>query len=288
MDINLATVIDESELKKWTLEQWAKYYAQPKHDGARLLYMGGKFYSRSGKQLHHLEHIEEVLREIPHVDEYMLDGEVVGGSWNDTMSITRASKSERNGEALVYHLFDAVTPLSSQRIGDGLPYFTRYRVLGERLLHNLPKDGPVRLVDSYRIHDYTEFKTYFHYCLSSGCDGVVLKEINAPYEYKRTKTWLKVKPIQTFDCKIVGSFEGKGKHKGRLGGFIVKPEGSDVATKVGTGFTDAERTEWWLRKTYDYRDGRVCEVEARGVHKSGCLIEPRFVRMRPDKEEENT
>jgi len=50
--------------------------------------------------------------------------------------------------------------------------------------------------------------------------------------------------------------------------------------KVGTGFTDMERQEWWIKR--NSRVGTVIEVECMQLTPDGLFRHPRFVRWRPD------
>lgn len=276
MTPQLLTVIKQEALQAWSPEEWAKWWVEPKYDGARLIYHKGKFLSRTGKPLHNLDHLKEDLKGL---SGWTLDGEVYGKNWADTMSVARASKTVKDNNGLRFAVFDG---MADHEWEDRISNFTleeRYRttkkVLAEmrcNFIHPVPH--------SSLVNDYEIFSLIHRDNLAAGCDGTVLKRWNSLYEFKRTKTWLKVKPIETYDCKVIGLVEGEGKHKGRMGALEILPEGSEVRSYVGTGFTDEERIAWWAWR----RVGTVMvEVEARGVHPSGRLIEPRFIRIRGDK-----
>lgn len=89
--------------------------------------------------------------------------------------------------------------------------------------------------------------------------------------------WFKWKPTLTLDLTIQGVFEGGGKHRGRLGGFIT------AKGRVGNGFTDKQREEIWSRK--DDCLGRIAEVECDCIDNNGNMRFPRFLRFRDDKVE---
>lgn len=119
---------------------------------------------------------------------------------------------------------------------------------------------------------------------SGGYDGVILRDVNAPWRNGACKDGevIKVKPTQSLDLEVAGWFPGKGKHEGRAGGITVIY--NDVMTDVGTGFTDAERQEivdtWELTRTMP---ARIAEVEFMGITSVGKLREPRFKGWRYDK-----
>lgn len=99
-----------------------------------------------------------------------------------------------------------------------------------------------------------------------GYEGLVLRQGDV---------WLKVKPSETYDVRIKGFIEGKGKNSGKLGAFITD------RGRVGTGFTDSDRSQYWGQQ-HDL-EGAYIEVECMGLTPSGKFRHPRFKRMRWDK-----
>lgn len=103
---------------------------------------------------------------------------------------------------------------------------------------------------------------------------------------------LKVKKKETIDVKVIGFYSGKGKNKGKLGGFITS------MGRVGTGLSDKQRSEWYPAawKKYgekvnimpkDAKDhllfGTTIECDCMEITKARKMRKPRFVRLRPDK-----
>lgn len=101
-----------------------------------------------------------------------------------------------------------------------------------------------------------------------GHEGVVLRQGDR---------WIKVKPEETHDVAITGFMEGQGKHAGRLG-FVTTDRG-----KVGSGFSDEERSILWAEAQAGTLVGQVIEVSCMMSTTAGMFRHPRFVRMRPDK-----
>lgn len=99
-----------------------------------------------------------------------------------------------------------------------------------------------------------------------GHEGIVLR---------KGDTWLKVKPIKTFDVPVLGIIEGKGKNIGKAGSLITE------MGKVGTGFTDKQREDLWKFK--DQIMGRTIEVACMELTKNGKFRHPRFKHFRIDK-----
>lgn len=275
MQPQLLTVIDKEVLKTWTTEEWAKWWIEPKRDGYRLTYHKGQFLSRTGKPFHNLEHIAAELSQIPGVT---FDGELYGDHWEDAA----AARRSKNGSAneLRFAVFDILHDTEWVAMQGLYPLHMRRAKLVE-LLNKIAGRKHTTLMTHTRVTGFDAFYNLHRLHLASGCDGTVLKRFDSRYEFKRTKTWLKVKPVETIDGKVTGLYAGKGKHEGRAGGVVFVPEGSTVETRVGTGFSDEQREVYWNNSSLVV--GKTIEVAARGVHKSGALIEPRFIRLREDK-----
>ena len=70
-----------------------------------------------------------------------------------------------------------------------------------------------------------------------------------------------MKKFFDFDLEIVDFEEGTGRNKGKLGAFVVDYKGNRV--KVGSGFSDEERNEFWKNK--EGLIGRVITVKYKEV-----------------------
>lgn len=275
----LLTVITLEKLKTWTPDEWAKWWIEPKYDGARCIYHNGQFLSRTGKPLHNLKHIAAEL-EREGLSGWTLDGEIYGRDWAATMSVARSSKTEKPKNGLRFAVFDAMWDDQWDAGVNTEPLSIR-RCDVIRLVDGLQYIHPVTPV---QVDCYARFATIHKNNLDWGCDGTVLKLADSPYEFKRTKTWLKVKPVETFDGVVIGMKEGTGKYKGMCGALEVALEDGKVSTFV-SGMDDEMRLRWWQDRGDEQFDviGKTIEIVARGVHKSGRLIEPRFIRIREDK-----
>ncbi len=108
-----------------------------------------------------------------------------------------------------------------------------------------------------------------------GLEGIMLKTWDFEYQTKRSNSWCKVKFFHSEDLPVIGKVEGTGKYRGKLGALIVKR--GDIQVEVGSGFTDAERLEFW-------NELPACvEVKYQDVLPSGSLRFPVFMRVRDDK-----
>lgn len=117
-----------------------------------------------------------------------------------------------------------------------------------------------------------------------GFEGIMIKDVSAPYTCKRTTDWLKLKPALTVDLVVVGLEEGTGRNEGRLGALVCEGEddGRLIRVNVGSGFSDTDRDEFW-RDSETVVD-MVAEVQADSITQNQdgtySLRFPRFVRFR--------
>jgi DNA ligase-1 len=137
-------------------------------------------------------------------------------------------------------------------------------------------------LDSQEGHD--TLQDFARASVAQGYEGIMIKDLDAPYECKRSSFWMKWKPTITVDLNITGVEEGTGRNLGRLGALICEgvDNGRDIRVNVGSGLRDSDRDEFWGNRT-DLL-GRVVEVEADAVTQNQdgtySLRFPRFVRFR--------
>jgi len=185
------------------------------------------------------------------------------------------SKEQHNGK---YWVFDIINP---DRLDE--PFKDRRKRLEE--VFSTIEHPQIIMLPSVRVMSYNEFEKIHRDHLVDGGDGSILKNIFGGYEFKRSKLWLKVKPIQELDCKIVGFKEGKGKYVGTLGSIEVviplpKNTWSRETTNV-SGMTDEDRDYIWKHRKALI--GKMAEVSYRKISSKDRLVEGRLHRLRLDK-----
>jgi DNA ligase-1 len=145
---------------------------------------------------------------------------------------------------------------------------------------------PQTEVDLDSMVGQIEFKNYNQNAIDSGFEGIMIKDVDAKYECKRTVSWLKMKPFITVDLVIVAVEEGTGKNQGKLGALICEGTDNDkfIRVNVGSGLTDEQRDDIW--NTKDTVIGQVVEIKADCVTQNQdaddtySLRFPRFERFR--------
>jgi DNA ligase-1 len=126
--------------------------------------------------------------------------------------------------------------------------------------------------------------------VAGGYEGIMIKDIDASYQCKRSHAWLKMKPFIEVTLKVVDIEEGTGRNAGRVGALICHgiDDGKEIEVNVGSGLTDAMRDDIW--QCYSSLIGDLVEVRADAITKNQdsetySLRFPRFKEFRSWSEE---
>ena len=276
-----------------------KKQIEVKLDGVRVLVVihdteGRKIemFSRNGKQFHNFDHIIEeirtVLKEYPAPYPLVLDGEVMSASFQDLMKQVHRKDNVSANDA-VLHLFDIV-PLENFLGGKwDKPQHVRSAMTKawveqhtETLQHVTALSWET--VDLDTPEGEARFVALNKAAVEGGYEGVMIKSVDAPYECKRSHSWLKAKPFIEVTLEVVAVEEGTGRNAGRLGALVCagQDDGKDIRVNVGSGFTDDQRSQFWLAR--DAVVGNLVEVRADAVTQNQdgtySLRFPRFKTFR--------
>jgi DNA ligase-1 len=120
--------------------------------------------------------------------------------------------------------------------------------------------------------------------IEGGYEGIMLKDVDAVYECKRSVAWLKLKPFIEVSLSVIGVEEGTGKNIGKMGAVICEGEDDHrlITVNVGSGFTDKQRDDFWTARNKLL--GNIAEVRADAITQNQdgtySLRFPRFLRFR--------
>jgi DNA ligase-1 len=275
-----------------------KKILQKKLDGVRCLTVVDyesrtvTMYTRNGKELVNFPHITDYLS--TNLDNiarsYVIDGEIMSATFQDLMKQVHRKDNVQSSDA-VLNVFDII-PLSEFKSGKGsMGQRRRLNFIKENFSKIFGDSGCIEIVSWIEVDLDTlvgevEFKDFNKQMLDQGYEGVMIKDVDAPYECKRTVSWLKQKPFIEVSLAVVGVEEGTGKNEGRLGAIICEgtDDGKFIRVNVGSGFTDDQRIEFWDAK--DSLIGQIVEVRADAATRNQdsedvwSLRFPRFLNFR--------
>jgi len=265
-------------------------YAEYKYDGFRcVIKTDGKTFetfSRNGLPMPNLEwRAEELCRLTAALIEagvlaqriWAWDGEGKAmGHFNRTSSEARKAGK---GAELTYNIFDL---LPWEHMAGGTETIeVRYARLAkvEEYLHEHATDYQMlRRAEVFELDEEADAWELYAQARELGHEGLILKQKGSFYTPGKTNDWVKVKPEETKDLLITGTFPGEkgSKYEGMMGGVIVDHAG--VAVKVGSGFSDDQR-----KLPADEFLNVMAEIMFHEVTPDGSLREPRFKGLRKDK-----
>jgi DNA ligase-1 len=266
-------------------------------------------YSRNGKVFDNFSHIEDQIRNnvkeliaaADKVDDmqsgilkqgFVLDGEVVGNTFQELMRQARR-KENVNATDSVFHVFD-VLPLADFQRGHWNAQLSKRIALLEAMQAAFDKMPNAELLPHLQVDLDTgegknQLERYAKDMVNAGFEGIMIKNLDAPYLCKRSTDWMKWKPTITVDLQVIGLEEGTGRNKGRLGALVCNgvDDGKEITVNAGSGFSDTERDSLWEDRNLIV--GRTVEILADAVTQNQdgtySLRFPRFVRFRDDKGE---
>lgn len=170
-------------------------------------------------------------------------------------------------DAMEFHLFDVCLDV---------PYTTR-----EKVLKYFYSDV-VKEVESIEIiANAKEIDSYFEQFLLEGYEGLMIRTLNTPYEYKRSKQLWKYKPKEDIEVQIIGFNESiKGGTLGSLQCILEDGTKVDSMLKGAIG-DDASKLKIWNNQS-EYL-GKWVTVEFMGYTPDGSLRHPRAKAFRKGK-----
>ena len=266
-----------------------------KIDGGRIIAIkeNGKvsFYTRAGQKYEGLVDLEkEMADRLP--DNYVFDGEITlldyqkydsKTAYKLAMKITRADREKHGVKMLV---FDGM-PVENWK-AQYCPYAWHSRRATLDAIF-IDKDAYAYfelLPVLYQGTDTSKILELLDAEMARGQEGIMINICDAPYEFKRTNSLLKVKKMSTVDLEIVGYEEGSGRLSNTLGAILVRYKNGNIV-KVGSGFSDELRALIWTDPS-DFV-GKIVEIsyfeETTNQNGGISLRFPIFKDFRPDKTE---
>ncbi len=240
-------------------------FIQPKFDGIRSL-TGNEvnLFSREHKPIVSVPHIQKALKHILGDSYLPFDGELYNHDYKHdfekiTSIVSKKNEVAENHEIVQYHIYDVALP--------DMPFALRTKLI-EEVLTNAP--GCLQMVPTEVVNSHEEVLTAFRKWSNLGYEGIMVRNMEANYEGKRSYHLLKLKEFFEEEFEIVGFKEGRGKLQGHLGSWICKC--GDHTFDPPMKCTQARKKELW--ETKELYIGKKLTVRFTGYTKAKNV--PRF------------
>jgi ATP-dependent DNA ligase len=245
-----------------------------------------EFKSRNGKTIDLLGNLEKEFVELANGIDTVFDGELLVK--DDSGTLNRQTGNGILNKAGKGTISDAEAAMVHATIWDVIPYMyfidsycpTPYKDRFARL----KETNKISIVPNFIVENIDEAQAKFKEYYDQGEEGIILKDMNAPWENKRSKSLIKFKGELECDLKIVDVEDGTGKYEGMLGALVCESEDGIIKVKVGSGFNDEDRKKIKKQDVV----GKVVAVKynarIRSKHEDESLFLPIFVEIREDKD----
>lgn len=291
-DVQLGTPIEDVKLKGDE-----EIFISQKLNGTRCVYWKGDLWTRSGKKYTGCQHIIDDIKRLCVEDftidpnEVVFDGELVLKSCglSDSEAFQKgtgiANSKNETKEELEYVIFDTMSSVEFEQKKCERRYGAR-----RSSLENLPETFKrlglinIRIVPFfYRGYNHEKIWEYLDYAEANDMEGIIVN-LDTPYEFKRTKSLIKVKKFFDIDLRCIRIEQGeKGKYKNTLGAIVCRYKDGEV--KVGSGFTEEQRNYYFENPEMIIDSVVTVKYKEATKNKDGSesLQFPVFVCVRQDK-----
>ena len=202
---------------------------QPKLDGVRAIINSDGIWSRAGKKIVAVPHIEEQLAPLfKRFPDIVLDGELYNhdlrDDFNKIISLVRKTKPTdtdlaESADTVEFHTYNfAHYP--------DLTYFERAKALKDFVEVNSEKLPSIIWVQTDSADSESEVDDLFGGYVEQGYEGGIIR-LNGVYEQKRSNNLLKRKDFEDAEFEIISVEEGQGNWSGYAKTLFIKlPDGT--------------------------------------------------------------
>lgn len=200
--------------------------------------------------------------------------------------------SKETGKEGIFNIFDVVKKSEWESQNAKETYESRLGFLNKDvsgiLLENHASQMAVvptsRVFYRNRPEDIAEVVRIFKKFLSWGWEGLMIKNVESAYEWKRTKNLWKMKLMDTADLEVLGVTEASGEGTGMVGTLTCSYKGTVL--NIGTGKMTLEERKLYFENP-NLIVGKTIEVayQAESIGKNGepVLDFARYKKIRKDK-----
>ena len=196
------------------------WIAQVKYNGCRCILTKDGAFSRTGEKFQTVGHIEDSFKEFfeKHPNA-VIDGELFNDrykqSLNELIKLVRKTKKitdadlEKSKEIVEYHIYDGYIHEDESDV----PYRNRTEILYKEV-QKYNSESVYKFTEDYIFRDEEDLNDFYSQTIADGDEGLILRKVTSPYEHKRSKYLLKLKPVDDDECIILKVHEGSGNWAG--------------------------------------------------------------------------
>lgn len=228
-----------------------------KFDGKRMYIEYGIPYSRSNNKCYTqpIQHILDQIKTL-NLNDYVLDGECIyfeegKENFQKGISLCQSEKRQEGCDNICYVIFDIIPISKFNTKHPYIPFKEEYKLMLDMLsdTNKISPDYsliPTIVPNVFIARQDVDPTELIRLRTDNRWEGLMYRNADACYEYKRTSNLLKIKSMKDMELQLVQMEEGTGKYAGKLGAFILRYKDSFV--RMGSGFTDEQRIEYWNNK----------------------------------------
>lgn len=281
-DVTVPIPMTAQQMKKHLpkLKKLDFIHVQPKLDGNRCIVnlKTGKMYSRSRKEITHLQEISEfvlkacksISKEVEWVDGELFTPEI---NFNEIQSVMRATKnihSERSKlrEKLNFYIFDVI----SDETWTGR----------EKIINKIKPNKRAIVVPSFKIApNEDEINIWHDKFVKEGYEGAMIRFDNLPYQQKRSLQLFKLKSFEDAEYMMVG-IETEKNNANILGTIIMEDRETGERFPSSPAMSDERKKE--IMDNLDDYIGRIGTVKFQEKNPSGTPRFSNFMRFRLEED----
>lgn len=265
-------------------------YLEPKIDGIRMIviFKDGQieYLSRGMKSLTRYvssKFDKNFVDQIETYDGMVIDGELFNLDWSRTSGLKRKVIDPELLASAKFFIFD-IFPFKNfdEQLTYTVGYEKRKKSL-EIFYNSLKNKRDIVFVDYIsKENDLKQIASVLDRTVSK-FEGIVGKVAGSPYEFKRSKYWIRFTKANTEDVPCIGKIDSDKIENAIKAITVVNPK-TKIVSNVGTGFSIDDRR-------YFYENpgaivGHMVEIKYKSIASAGAYREPVFLRVRYDKDNE--
>ena len=258
-----------------------EWEAQVKLDGIRCLYIDGRLVTLEGQPMNCARHCLPAIQELEKLfgcGPLFFDGEYVE---EEGFEATQRAYGKGEGQG-VFWIFDAM-PIEEWRTGEPGKATWKQRQAQLTMNYQAAPSPWVGVLGSWRVADDRAAQTLFNKMRAHYYEGIVLKRTDARYTRQRNGDWLRLKPYECTDMKLVDIEGTPEKGAQRL---VCRDPLNTSPVILTAGFASERLVIWENRDLFlgdENTPGILVEVAHCGRTLKGKPRHARFSKLRQDK-----